>query len=1088
MPNSTNKLADRLADKKAREQVLDTTKSFIVQAGAGAGKTSLLIDRYLALLALCAMPENVLVITFTNKAVDELRTRVLAILRLADEQKNATKENKQTAFTSAHHKKTHLLAQSVCKRSEKLTWSLLSHPERLKIMTIDALSLVIVKFHSSDIFHDILSEAEQNICYKRSVNEVLTLIDDVDYGVDIQTTLSHLDNDTHKFCRLISKMLAKRDQWLRHIHHIDVFQNTSRAIIQAHLLQLVTGCQNLASDFWELVCISPKLSYATKKFFSIFTHADNLKNQENLYTPESLVHWHALSEICLTQRGQWRKTNLLALSKKDGFDLEIAKLKIIMPSLLEDLKLAQLLFEVHVLPDIILNSDDTHIAEVLRRVLKLSVAQLRINFTQMQALDFIEIAMAAVSLLKAKEAPSEVSLYMDYQVQHILFDEFQDTSYTQFELLKSLISTWQNDDGRTLFLVGDPMQSIYGFREAQVGLFLKVWQSGIFDMTLTPLRLSVNFRSTTHIVEKNNDLFQSIFPKVGDILTGAICYYPSNANSDLSNIHSKAITENSVVFYAYKNRKDSVEAEQVVRIVRDELAFDCEQEIAILVRSRSHVSEIMVMLSAQNICFEAVDIKLLGAHFIIKDLLSLLKAISHLGDKLSWLSILRAPWCGLLLADLLLISDETYPSIWAAINDHEKQKALTKDGRERVLLMCDILAPILAQVRRFSFATLLASAISRLGFNLYASAHEKILAEQFLDLVSQCETADGKIDMEVLHLRLDKTYLASEKANVKLMTIYGAKGLEFDTVIMPGLGKVAGTDKKEVFKFKEFDPGLLYAPIKNIALQEQSATYQYLSYIENKQSDYELRRVLYVAMTRAKRKIYLLAHQSAQAKNPQKRTLLYYLWQHYKPYFDALPEEVEIEKIRTAPPFYRYKKMNEVSNRKITKTKKITPLDQNLKPLYQKILGTVTHLCLEQNTSPNQQVIRARLTAAGIPVKNLDDSVEKLLLFLNHIKTDKKAHWIFSKRESTRTEAEFFTQDGTNIIIDRLFIENGVLWVIDYKTHMLKADETLAHFLTRQKTKHQTQMQKYQSILARYYNYPIKTALYLVAIPYLLEL
>ena len=90
---------NELADKKTREKALDTTKSFIVQAGAGAGKTSLLIDRYLALLALCVVPENVLVITFTNKAVDELRARVLHVLHLGDEQKD------KQIFTSAHHKK-----------------------------------------------------------------------------------------------------------------------------------------------------------------------------------------------------------------------------------------------------------------------------------------------------------------------------------------------------------------------------------------------------------------------------------------------------------------------------------------------------------------------------------------------------------------------------------------------------------------------------------------------------------------------------------------------------------------------------------------------------------------------------------------------------------------------------------------------------------------------------------------------------------------------------------------------------------------------------------------------------------------------
>ena len=71
----------------------------------------------------------------------------------------------------------------------------------------------------------------------------------------------------------------------------------------------------------------------------------------------------------------------------------------------------------------------------------------------------------------------------------------------------------KKDDGKTMFLVGDPMQSIYKFRESQVGIFLNVAQNGIGSHKIKPLKLKANFRSNKSIVETNNEIFSRIFPQ-----------------------------------------------------------------------------------------------------------------------------------------------------------------------------------------------------------------------------------------------------------------------------------------------------------------------------------------------------------------------------------------------------------------------------------------------------------------------------------------------------------------------------------------------------------------------------------------------
>src|SRR5687767_2482267 len=115
-------------------------------------------------------------------------------------------------------------------------------------------------------------------------------------------------------------------------------------------------------------------------------------------------------------------------------------------------------------------------------LLQLAAAQLKLVFAERGETDFTEIAQGAVRALGSPDNPTDLLHALDTRIKHILVDEFQDTSYSQFELLQRLTSGWQQDgemsDGRTLFLVGDPMQSIYRFREAKVALFLQVWESG----------------------------------------------------------------------------------------------------------------------------------------------------------------------------------------------------------------------------------------------------------------------------------------------------------------------------------------------------------------------------------------------------------------------------------------------------------------------------------------------------------------------------------------------------------------------------------------------------------------------------------
>ena len=118
-------------------------------------------------------------------------------------------------------------------------------------------------------------------------------------------------------------------------------------------------------------------------------------------------------------------------------------------------------------------------------------------------LDFITVEEAALRLLSA-ESPADLLLRLDWRLRHILVDEFQDTSDNQKELLCRLLSGWSAGDGRTLTVVGDPKQSIYGWRQARLHLFLESREGltcgGRRVLPLTPLSLTTNFRATPALI------------------------------------------------------------------------------------------------------------------------------------------------------------------------------------------------------------------------------------------------------------------------------------------------------------------------------------------------------------------------------------------------------------------------------------------------------------------------------------------------------------------------------------------------------------------------------------------------------------
>src|SRR5512147_735728 len=196
-----------MTDAAARAAALDPTRSFIVQAPAGSGKTELLIQRYLALLATVQQPEQVVAITFTRKAAAEMRRRVQAALRAA-----------AAGATGAHaHEQTTLrLARTVMARDAELDWTLLAQPQRLRVDTLDAFNVWLAQ--QLPVMADGVAAAsivdKPDAHYREAAKRTVAAIagDDAALASHLRALLRSVDNDAERLARMLAALLSRRDQ------------------------------------------------------------------------------------------------------------------------------------------------------------------------------------------------------------------------------------------------------------------------------------------------------------------------------------------------------------------------------------------------------------------------------------------------------------------------------------------------------------------------------------------------------------------------------------------------------------------------------------------------------------------------------------------------------------------------------------------------------------------------------------------------------------------------------------------------------------------------------------------------------------
>ncbi len=1076
----------RDTDIAMRQLALDSNQSFIVQAPAGSGKTSLLVARYLTLLANnVEHPEEILAITFTRKAAAEMQQRILSALT----------ENSNDEKLSA-------LVQKVLAKDKHYGWNLLNNPKRLKILTIDSFCAWLANaVPEKDEFN--LNNAASPFVqhyYEKACDQLLELEQNNSELLQaFNLLLKHFNNDYINLRAQLSELLAKRDQWLPHLLSDNTenlrkqIEKSFQNLIEDHLQEICDlTCRLNFEELYRLMrYASSQLEIKNKKFLAYFSEI----KQPDFFAPDiqQLNLWKAVAHFLLTESNTLRKEK--GINKTCGFPSDAPEQKLMkkrmttfLSQLNSDRILESLLATIKVLPKPELAENQWQILKALAQVLPWLCAQLRVFFAENGICDFTENSLKALAALTENGLPTNLAFYLEHKIQHILVDEFQDTSLTQYHLLEKLTQAWEPGDGHSLFLVGDPMQSIYGFREAEVGLFLKAANEGINQISLKKITLSNNFRADRKLVDWTNQLFKKIMPPEENMEYGAIPFSEAVANK---NFEAAEITYQTADYVG----------RQIGLIIQQALKIKPDAKIAVLVRNRSHLLEIREDLRLAGIDYTAIEMEALADLIIIQDLMTITRALLNLTDRIAWLALLRAPWCGLTLNDLVILSsDPDYFLIWQAIENHEKITGLSLDALQRLNNIYSIISYALATIERAPLSELVKRVWYQLdGPALIKNKSDLIYAEDYFNLLDQLNTQYKIIDAELINEYLARLYASDFKnTQIEIMTIHKAKGLEFDCVILPLLENRPQNDSNPLLYWwlrprQGHADELLLAPVKSYE-DESDQHHQYLRYIETKKTELETARLLYVAVTRAKQSLHLVSGPYKSVKS--QKTITGLLLNLFEDKFEFANKDEIIKENQSSIVYQnnliRIKHANTTIAPLTILPVNSTTIELNDNQEDEKTLGIVIHQMLYDLSQLSTEQWPDKYDENWLnyyyrQLKQQNYAISKFAAAKSilqktglNLSESPRARWILSPHPDAASELTLSykeEQQIKKIIIDRTFYADGFQWIIDYKTTAAPPDE-LDKFYRHQIMLHRNQLETYTKVIDAIYKRPIRCALY----------
>ena len=1105
-------------DQKIREEALHASGSFIIEAPAGSGKTDLLIARYLALLSKVSDPRQILAVTYTRKAAVEMKNRVVQKLNQA-KAKEVTPEAPWEALLLSLAKK------ALQKHSSHP--AILFNPESLQIGT----------------FHGFCASLLRGWPVESEIPPGLDLLDDIDQDALLQKAVD-------QYIRSILSESASNEERNAYINRLAGVNNYP-AVLSEQVKELLRRRDRL-KDFplGSPEGRSPEfISSELQRRLEIYA-GHSLRQLNHYFTgfekdwkglgkalreggvpfgesfPESvpgdtlqeLPEWKKACQVFLTKSKTLRKR----LSTADGFPKDfknhpLAKFILQLPK-----DLARLLGFVAGWPEP--ETDSLGLAALTDILILAGGGVTRLQaLIRTQGMDYLELEMAALRALNQADQPSESLIFHHEHLRHILVDEAQDMNDIQTEILGRLAEGWEPGDGRTLFVVGDPKQSIYRFRRAEVRLFYELKDEGLprsseVPFPLKPLLLNANFRSRPHLVSFANRLFEKVMSSRRKEYD-EVEFSPSKPAREEP---GQPIPTTAAIFY---DEKDSGEetlsplerearwvAAEVARLHREKP----RETIAILIPARTHLPKFVRALMKRDVPLQLLEGESMKERPEVRHLLNLFTAMIRPYDDIAWAGAVRAPWLRVSNQGLLDLKDAR--GFWS-------ERILSrKNASPELAKFCEAIVEAQKMFGRESYS----STLSRLWEDLDGPRQTAALYDAagvsnvraFFDLLDLCSGMPGEEALLHLHRLLQTAYTPPDPkgafSNVTMMTIHKAKGLEFDHVFAVNLHHDSlrgGRGEQPAYRMERL-PGEARHFLVAATPDRRTGQPNLGSYLLKDLSDQrilaEARRLFYVVATRAKESLTL----SGKGKPPKDgddeefKTPLSSLLKIMKTdedYFkwlrNPLPlTSVEVEEKHPASPPAPPSFDAEPLPYQVTSPSRIedetsqatAPGAEEEEEGYARARGVVIHRILEtfarKQSPPEYEAIAVALAREGIPFKEAEEMARQVME--EALKAWEAPDFLALRKSAKEVHAEWAVEDfdGQRAVrVGRfdVLLKTDDRWVLlDYKTGPPEGD--VSAWLESQKDHYRPQVTAYAQMVARALDLPqekIQWAILFTALP-----